>query len=84
MPLTPKQKSNSSGFTYSVASCSSGFRMFSMGSRDISSACLATIPEPAPRSSKLQSRTKVPMLKAAGQYVYSKSLRAKNIRKPLR
>ena len=71
-------------FTYSVVNCSSGFRMFSMSSRDISSACLATIPEPAPRPSQLHSRTKVPMPKAAGQYVYSKALRANNIRKPLR
>ena len=55
-----------------------------MSSGDISSACLATIPEPAPRPSQLHSRTKVPMLKAAGQYVYSKALRANNIRKPLR
>ena len=42
------------------------------------------IPDHAPRPSQLHSRTKVPMLKAAGQYVYSKALRANNIRKPLR
>ena len=71
-------------FTYSVAKCSLGLRMFSMSSRDISSACLATIPGPAPWPSQLHSRTKVPMLKAAGHYVYSKALRANNIHKPLR
>ena len=67
-------------FTYSVANCSSGFTIFIMSSRDIPSAC---IPEPAPRAPQLHSRTKVPMLKAAGQYVYGKVLRANNIRRPL-
>ena len=36
-----------------------------MSSRDISSACLATIPEPCPRPSQLHSRTKGPIMKAA-------------------
>ena len=78
MSLAPKRESHMSGL-HSVVNCSSSLSMFSITNCHISSACLATVPHPAPWPPQLHSRTTVPIVETAGQYMCNGAFRTVHI-----